>query len=122
MGGISSYRAVAPVSSTIAAASISHTTVATSDTVVYQNKPAVQVFFSNTTNVAVNVVRLPITIDGQGTTVAGTAGYLLTVPANGFIVLDDKSDGIAMPPSVWKVYADSTPSSGTFTLITRAGQ
>lgn len=122
MGGISSFIAVAPVSTTIAAASISHTTVATSDTVVYQNKPAVQIAFVNMTSTVVNLVRLPITIDGQGTTVAGTAAYFTSLPALSTFIWDQKANGVAMPPSVWKVYADAAPASGTFAIITQAGK
>lgn len=118
MGGIASAFSVTPVSTTVAAASISHTTVATSDTVVYQNNPAVQVWFQNTTNTAVNVVRLPILIAGDGTTVAGTAGYFVTVPAASFMAFDLKTNAVAFGPAVWKVYADGTPSSGTFVCIT----
>lgn len=117
MSGIASSFPISPVSKTIAAASISHTTAATSDTVAYHDKPAVSVMFQNTTNTAVNVVRLPITIDGQGVTVAGTAGYLFTVPAASFLMFDRKTNGVHWSPGVWKVYADGTPSSGTFTIM-----
>lgn len=118
MAGIASAFSVTPTSTTVAASSISHTTVATSDTVWYQNKPASQIWFQNTTNTAVNVVRMPITIDGQGTTVAGTAGYFVTVPASGFMAFDLKTNGVSFGPAVWKVYADGTPASGTFIMIT----
>jgi hypothetical protein len=118
MSGIDSAFSVTPTSVTVAAASISHTTVAASDTVGYQNKPAVQVWFQNTTNTAINVVRQPILIDGQGTTVAGTAAYFITVPSASFMAFDLKSNSVFFGPAVWKVYADGTPSSGTFVMIT----
>ncbi len=117
MSGIASSFGVSPVSKTVAAAAISHTTVATSDTVAYLDKPTVSVMFQNTTNTAVNLVHLPILIAGNGTTVAGTAGYLFTVPAASFMMFDRKANGVHWAPAVYKVYADGTPSSGTFAIM-----
>ncbi len=118
MGGIASTFSVTPTSSTVAASGISHTTIATSDTVGYQNKPAAKMWFQNTTNTAVNLVRLPILIAGDGTTVAGTAAYFMTIPSASIVPFELKTNGIAFGPAVWKVYADGTPASGTFTMIT----
>lgn len=116
MSGIPSANKIYPVSFTVAGGSISHTTVATSDTVGYLSKPVAQLWFTNTGNTTVNVVLLPITIDGQGTTVAGTAGYMTSVPAGAGKVYDYKSDGNFLGPCVIKVYADGTPSGGTFIM------
>jgi ethanolamine utilization protein EutQ (cupin superfamily) len=118
LSGIASAFSVTPTSTTVAAAAISTTTAATSVTVGYQNKPAVQLWFQNTTNTAVNLVRLPILIAADGTTVAGTAGYFITIPAASQLAFDLKANAVAFGPAVWKVYADGTPASGTFVMIT----
>lgn len=116
MGGIASAFVVSPVSLTLAGSSINQTSVAASVTVGFASKPVAQLWFTNTSNTEVNVVRVPITINGQGVTVAGTAAYMTTVPAGGFRAYDYKSNGIVLEPSVFKAYAAGTPASGTFVV------
>lgn len=117
MGGIASSFSVNPTSLTIAAASINTTTLATAVTVGYQDKPCAMLWISNHSSTPINLGRVPITIDGQGTTVAGTIKFWDVIPAGAYKAYDFKSDGVHLGPNVWKIYADATPASGTVVII-----
>lgn len=113
---MSDLQSVAPLCLTVAGTAVNTTTLATCVTVGFQSKPAVQLWFTNTSNTVINVVRLPITINGQGTTTAGTAVYFTSIPAGGFKAYDYGSNKVRIPPCVWKAYVDGTPASGTFVV------
>ncbi len=122
MSGISSFHIVAPISTTVAAAAISTTTLATGVTIAYVATPHVMLEFENTTGTQVFIGRTPITINGQGTTVAGTQVYFRPIPANSMRVSDLKTNGIAYGPAIYKVFAASTPASGELVMITTANK
>lgn len=113
MAGIASHWQVSATSMTVAGTAVSTTTAATSITVLTTNKDTVQIGIENTTNVQVFISQAPV--DRAG--VVGTAVYRKAIPAGGYRVLDLKGNGVAFGPSVWGVYAASTPASGIVEIV-----
>lgn len=118
MGGIPAHFIVNPSATTKVATSITagNTTPATAVSVHYMDKPHVTIGFENTSATEIQVSRQPITINGQGTTVAGTAVYFMTLPPYSFRTRDIKANSIGYGPAVYGIYGANIPASGTVCL------
>lgn len=117
MTGIPAHFVVAPQSTTIAAAALIGTNLAGAVTIAYVGVPHVMLEFENTTSLQMDIVRVPITINGQGVTVAGTAVHYRPIPPASYRVIDMKSNNVVYGPCVYKAFCASTPSTGVLCMV-----